>query len=144
MNESFIKQQRLNLLRLANNYSQRDLDMVMAQNPNLSYFGLELPSSQDYAFNRNELKKSLKAFQLCCAFLSLCKKSKTVNVKITNNNYLKHRVEHFMKTPIPAGSIVAAADLIGIMYNSDVAKTPYVALYIKKDLPITQEMEFAS
>ena len=143
MTNSQIKQQQDNLLILSQQYTQDDLDTVMKQHLEITCNGIESRRSNNYESNRAYLKNSLKAFQLCCAFLSLCKKSKRSSWDFTNNNYLKHRVEHFMRTPIPSGAIVAASEVIGIKYKSD-SDTCYVSLYINRNLPITEEMEYAA
>jgi len=117
MTPSQIKQQQDNLLRLSQLYTQQDLDEVMKQHPEITCNGIESRRSNNYESNRVYLRNSLKAFQLCCAFLSLCKRSKRASWDFTNNNYLKHRVEHFMHTPIPSGAIVASAEVVGININ---------------------------
>ena len=144
MTPSQIKQQQQNLLRLSQQFTQDDLDTVMKQHPEITCNGIESRRSNNYESNRAYLRNSLKAFQLCCAFLSLCKRSKRASWDFTNNNYLKHRVEHFMRTPIPSGAIVAAAEVIGIRYKLVSEDTCYVSLYIDKNLPITEEMEYAA
>jgi len=132
------------LWQLSTEYTQADLDKVLENNPNLTSNVLESRKSHTFNEHREYLKKSLKAFQLCCAFLSLCKKSTKASLVYTNTNLLKHRLQHFIGNDnyIPAGAIVAAADHLGIKYNADVTDNPCVCLYIKSELPITQEMEF--
>ena len=138
---SVVKNQKENLLKQSQQFTQQYLDGVMKQNPNLTRNGLELPSTEDYAANRQYLKDSLEAFQLCCAYLSLCKRSKTPCRESLHSGYLKGYVERLMGTYVPSGSIVAAAEAIGIKYYSDIAKTPYVKLYISSKLPFAYELE---
>lgn len=144
MNPSLIKQQQNNLLLLATQYSQHDLDNVMAQNPMLTRNGLESQKSENYASNRAILKKSLKAFQLCCAYLSLCRRARRPCPDSLHSGILKNRVEYFTGTYIPSGAIVAAAECLGIKYKSDPMSTPYVWPHISSRLPFTMEMEMAA
>ena len=143
MTPSQIKQQQENLVRLSLQYTQQDLDAVMKQHPEITCNGIETRKSHNYESNRDYLKNSLKAFQYCCAFLSLCTKSNRTNWNYANNDHLKHLVEIFTHTPIPSGAIVAAAEVIGIKYKPD-SDTCYVSLYINRNLPITEEMEYVA
>lgn len=141
MNPSLIKQHQDNLLRLATQYTQQDLDSVMEQNELITSIGLEMKESGNYVSNRAELKESLEAFQLGCAYLSLCNKKKTPCSYDLHSGYLKSRVEYFMGTYVPSGAIVAAAECLGIKYWSNPKNTQYVRLYISKKLPFSVEME---
>ena len=137
MNPSEIKQQQDNLLRLAKQYTQQDLDMVLLQNKDITYAGIQSRNHPLYAKCREDLKAALKEFQLACAFLSQCKRTKAINYKNSNSYWRKHRLERFIGTYIANGSIIAAAACLGIKYEVDGTN---VWLAISKELPITDEM----
>jgi len=136
---SQIIQQQQIFHQLSKQFTQSDLDTVMAQNPEITSIGIL--SSQDslYLGSRIDLQASLKEFQLSCAFLSKCKKSNTLNNKNGSSYSLKHRIERFLGIYITNGAIIAAAICLGIDYKQ-VQYSPHVCLAIKKDLPITDEM----
>lgn len=144
MTSEYIKQKQHEMLELSKDYTKEDLDRVLLKNAFLTCDGIESPESKNYLSNRESLRESLKAFQLCCAFLSLCTRSKRVNYRFTNSNYLKHRIEHFMQAYIPSGAIAAAADYLGIRYKTLFKSSEYVVLFIKTCFPITEEMEYAA
>ncbi|MDR3611044.1 MAG: hypothetical protein P4L27_10810 [Ignavibacteriaceae bacterium] len=136
MTLSQIKQQQENLVRLSLQYAQQDLDMVLLQNKNITYAGIQSLNHPLYAKCRVDLKSALNEFQLACAFLSQCKKSKAIN-KRNNSYHLKHKLERFVGMYISNGSIIAGAIALGIKYEVD---GPNVWLAISKELPITDEV----
>ena len=144
MTHSQIKTQKINLQKQSRQFTQQELDAVMLQNPNITCNGLELPTSKDFAKNRHFLKESLEAFQYCCAYLRLCKKTKTPCRDSLHSGYLKSHVETVMKIYVPSGAIVAAAECLGIKYYSNIKNTPFVKLYISSKLPFTLEQELVA
>ena len=138
MNPSEIKQQQENLICLSKLYTQQDLDMVLLQNKEITYAGIQSRNNPIYAKCREDLKAALKEFQLACAFLSQCKRTKAINHKSPNSYDLKHRLERFIGTYIANGSIIAATVCLGIKYEAD---GPNIWLAISKDLPITDDMD---
>ena len=140
MNPSEIKQQQDNLIRLSKLYPQQDLDMVLLQNKDITYAGIQSRNHPLYAKCREDLKAALKEFQLACAYLSLCKRSKSINKNNSLSYWQKHRLEKFIGIYIANGSIIAAATCLGIKYAADKSNPMNVWLAISKDLPITDDM----
>jgi len=140
MNPSEIKQQQDNLLRLAKQFTQLDLDIVLLQNQDITYAGIQSRNHPLYAKCRVDLQAALKEFQLECAYLSQCKRSKSINKKNSLSYWQKHRLEKFIGTYIANGSIIAAATCLGIKYVADKSNPMNIWLAISKDLPITDEM----
>ena len=141
MNPSEIKQAQDHLYRLSKLYTQQDLDLVMQQNQNITSFGLSHPSHPRYVQERVDLKNSLVEFQLACAFLSNCKRTKAINYKNSLSYWLKHRLEGFIRPQyISNGAIIVAADCLGIKYVEDRSNPSNVWLAISKDIPITDDM----
>jgi hypothetical protein len=137
--DSQIKQQQDNLLQLAKQYTQQELDSVIQQNKDITYAGIQSKEHPLYEKHRADLKNAQKEFQLACAFLSQCKRTRTINKQNSLSYWLKHKLERFTGTYIANGSIIAAAAALGIRYEEE---GPNVWLAISKDLPMTQEMEF--
>ncbi|MBI2417629.1 MAG: hypothetical protein HYV28_06940 [Ignavibacteriales bacterium] len=137
MNESQVKQIRDNIKRLAQEFSHRDLDNIMLQNPSITSAGITSLKHESYTEWRAQLQQAFPEFQLACAFLSLCKRTKSVNHKNALSYWQKHKLERFMGTYIPNGAIIAAAACLGLKYEVDGAN---VWLAIHKNLPITDEM----
>ena len=140
MNPSEIKQQQENLICLSKLYTQQDLDMVLLQNKEITYAGIQSRNNPIYAKCREDLKAALKEFQLACAYLSQCKRSKSINKRNSLSYWQKHRLEKFMGTYIANGSIIAAATCLGIKYVADKSNPMNIWVAISKDLPITDEM----
>lgn len=140
MTPSQIKQQQENLIRLSKQYTQQDLDMVLLQNKEITYAGIQSSNHPLYAKCREDLKAAIKEFQLACAYLSLCKRSKSINKNNSLSYWQKHRLEKFIGTYIANGSIIAAATCLGIKYVADKSNPMNIWLAISKDLPITDEM----
>ena len=103
MTPSQIKQQQENLKRLAAQYTQQDLDMVLLQNQDITYAGIQSRNNPLYAKCREDLKAALKEFQLACAFLSQCKRTKAINYKNACSYSLKHKLERFIGIYIANG-----------------------------------------
>ena len=143
MTYSQINKVKENVLTRASEYTQAELDAVMAQNVNLTRNGIESTRSQNYASNRAELKESLKAFQMCCAYLSFCTRKKTPCKLSMHTGSLKSQIEYFTKVYIPSGALVAAADALGIKYKTFPEST-FVCLHISSKLPLSREMEFSN
>jgi hypothetical protein len=140
LTNSQIKQQQENLKHLAAQYTQQELDMVLLQNKDITYAGIQSRNHPIYAKCREDLKAALKEFQLACAFLSQCKRTKAINYKNSNSYWLKHKLERFIGTYIANGSIIAAATCLGIKYVADKSNPMNVWLAISKDLPVTDDM----
>ena len=140
MNPPEIKQQQDNLIRFSKLYTQQDLDMVLLQNKDITYAGIQSRNHPLYAKCREDLKAALKEFQLACAYLSQCKRSKSINKNNSLSYWQKHRLEKFIGTYIANGSIIAAATCLGIKYVADKSNPMNVWLAISKDLPVTDDM----
>jgi len=140
MNPPEIKQQQDNLIRFSKLYTQQDLDMVLLQNKDITYVGIQFKNHPLYAKCREDLKAALKEFQLACAYLSQCKRSKSINKNNSLSYWQKHRLEKFIGTYIANGSIIAAATCLGIKYVADKSNPMNVWLAISKDLPVTDDM----
>ena len=89
------------------NYTQEDLIRVMDNNPDLTSNGFGNLNPVEFKNFRQQLRNSLREFQSCCVYLSLCKKSKRI-YKILSSYGLKSRVE-FMNGYVSNGSFIAAA-----------------------------------
>lgn len=142
MNQLQLQQIIENMRRLSQEFSHRDFENVISQNPNLTVHGLYLPHSKSFTEDRKELSKYLQEFQYCCAYLSLFQRSKRPCKEAFHSGYLKHHIERLMKSYVPSGCIVAACDCLGIKYWSDPKNTPYVKPYIKSELPVPVEVEY--
>lgn len=137
---TLIKQQQDNIFRLAEQYNQQELESVMDQNPNITYAGMQSKNHPSYEKNRDDLKAALKQFQLACAYLSQCKRSKSINKNNSLSYWQKHKLEKFIGIYIANGSIIAAAACLGIKYVVDKTNPMNVWMAISKDLPVTDEM----
>ena len=89
------------------NHSQADLNKVMDNHPDLTAHGFGSLNPVEFKNFRQQLKNSLREFQSCCVYLSLCKKSKRM-YKLLSSYGLKSRVE-FMNGYVSNGSFIAAA-----------------------------------
>jgi hypothetical protein len=69
--------------------------------------------------SREDLEAALSEFQLACAFLSLCKKTKAINKKNSLSYWLKHKLERCIGIYISNGVIIAVAACLGIKYEVD-------------------------
>jgi hypothetical protein len=128
------------LKRFAKIFTESDLIHVMKRNPNITPFGyidLKNPRYEEYRIYGTDF---LQQFQLACAFLSHCTKTRSINYKNSLSYWLKHRLESFVNEYIPNGAILAAAELLNIDFVRDSSDSPNVWLAISKTLPITDEM----
>jgi hypothetical protein len=128
------------LKRFAKNFNEKDLIDVMKHNPNITPAGFIDSKNPRYAEYRNYGSDFLQQFQLACAFLNHCPKTRSINYKNSHSYLLKHRLENFVNEYIPNGAILSAAELLNIDYVRESSDSPNVWLAISKTLSITDEM----
>jgi len=114
--------------------TQEDLLATIEKEPLLTDYGMAVwhrtPPADRAAMierDRQDLKDRLRQFRLCCEWLSICNRRKTINYGIGSSWGLKHRVERYYKEYITNGAFIAAVIHMGIPYKKD-GSDVYVAL----------------
>lgn len=74
---------------------------------------------KDFERGREDLKEQLRGFQLCCRWLALYRRRKTVNFSIGTSWKLKHVVEAWAGEYVSNGAFIAAVIHLGIVYRPD-------------------------
>jgi len=108
-------------------FTQEDLLNAIEKEPLLTNFGIGIFQSgekmtieerqEEFQKERELLKDNLEQFQICCNWLTLCQKRKTVNLNIDSSYGLKHRVENHFKSYVSNGSFIAAIIYLEIPYK---------------------------
>jgi hypothetical protein len=120
-----------------------DLVEVLARNTNLSAWGLGGPQSwvakrnrrtvEHFEGDREYLKKEVRGFQLCCQWLALYRRRKTINLSLGTSYGLKHAVEQWSGEYVTNGAFIAAVIHMGIPYRSR-ADNPNIKIAISRKL----------
>jgi hypothetical protein len=101
---------------------QTALDAAMEQEPDLTSWGLAGPflctrndiGRAKIVKDRDELRNSLEMFQVCCEFLRLCRRRKTINTTLGPSSLLIGYVRSWSRLPIIHGSFIAALIHMGV------------------------------
>jgi hypothetical protein len=125
----------------AANACESDLVHLVDKTSLLSAWGLASP----YACRRNEvtperherdredLRAEVRGFQLCCQWLALYRRRKTVNLSLGTSYGLKHAVEIWSGEYVTNGAFIAAVIHMGISYLSR-PDSPNIKLAISRKL----------
>lgn len=107
--------------------TQQDLLSAMDKESLLTDFGIgiwhehqKLPKEQrreKFKQERQSLADNFEHFEVCCQWLSLCKRRKTVNHGIPSSYGLKHMAEDYFNTYVTNGAFIAAVIHLGIPYK---------------------------
>ena len=98
--------------------TEKDFKKVISEVPGLVSWGLSVKRrNEKYYRGRFLLKSYVPEFQLCCDWLSLCKKRKTVNRRIGSCDTLRRTVESWAGCYISTGALIAAVFHMGITYE---------------------------
>lgn len=109
-------------------FSQADLFNAIEKEPLLTNSGIGIFSLRKLTSNerkrkfqekRGALKNNLEQFQVCCEWLTLCRKRKTINPEIGTSYGLKHQVEKYFNKYVTNGSFIAAIIHSGVLYKID-------------------------
>lgn len=123
--------------------SKADLIRIVDGNPDLSAWGFGGPQSwtarrngrtlQHFESDRAALKEDARMFQLCCQWLCLFQRRKTVNLTLGTSYGLKHCVEAWSGEYVTNGAFIAAVLRLGIKYLR-YADSPNIKLAISRKL----------
>lgn len=107
-----------------------DLRKAFEVEPTLTDFGMGIYQQKRYKPDEAACKieadradiltndRFLRMFQVCCAWLSLCKTRKTTNRKVGTSYALKHRAERYFGEYVTNGAFIAAVIHMGIPYKT--------------------------
>jgi hypothetical protein len=74
-------------------------------------------SRECFERGRQQIKEEVRGFQLCCQWLALYRRRKTVNPAIGTSYKLKHAVEEWAGEYVSNGTFIAAVIHLGISYT---------------------------
>jgi hypothetical protein len=118
-----------------------DLLNAVEKESMLTNFGIGIPSAtpknkrkEIFQKERESLKKNFEQFQVCCEWLSLCRRRKTINTKIGTSYGLKHRVEKHFGKYVTNGAFIAAVIHLGIPYKIATG-SPNIKVALSSSLP---------
>jgi hypothetical protein len=123
--------------------TQAHLLKAMEKEPALTEFGIGIfpqknlspeERSRKLEQEREALRKNLEHFRLCCQWLSLCLRRKTINHGIGTSYRLKHHVEKHFGKYVTNGSFIAAVIHLGIPYKI-YPDSPNIAVALSSRLP---------
>ncbi len=96
---------------------------------------LKTESPSDLQKQRVVLEENgLRMFQICCAWLSLCKRRKTINLKISHSYGLKHQVSRYFDEYVTNGAFIAALIHMSVRYQK-YGNFPNVDVALSSRLP---------
>ena len=133
----------LEAIRLKCHPSKEDLIQVVDNHPDVSSWGVGGPQSwtarrngrtpEHFEADRQSLREDVRMFQLCCQWLSLFRRRKTINLNLGTSYGLKHAVEEWSGEYIHNGAFIAAVFHLGIPYLSR-ADSPNIKIAISRKL----------
>ncbi len=120
---------------------ESDLIRVVEGTPELSAWGLAGPPArrrnrvtlERHERDREVLKKEVRGFQLCCQWLALYRRRKTINLNLGTSYGLKHAVEQWSGEYLTNGAFIAAVIHLGISHLSR-PESPNIKLAISRKL----------
>lgn len=120
-------------------FTKVDLLNAIEKEPMLTNFGIGILSTTPrnerkgtFQKERESLKNNFEQFQVCCEWLSLCRRRKTINSQTSYG--LKHKLEKHFGKYVTNGAFIAAVIHLDIPYKITPGR-PNIEVALSSSLP---------